>query len=481
MNKQVAAILAALLLIGTVLSLRSCGRPSADVPPVPVPTSTASVVVIPAVSSAPAAVPAPKPKPVPVPSAPPSKTAELAPPAVELHTELIPKDIEIVRVYYERPITGPDSEIGFDINGSGFNEEFEKMIQVESGLAGVTVERLSLITANQIHGSLRVGKGAKTSLAYPVVRIGGKPVFQAPEPFAVIRPGEVLNLQFTEMGQSGRTGRFRVFTNLTPDMFETFRVEASTTSIFMGDLKPSLPFVVEGRIEIGPAVVGNYGIDVFRGEKKIWNRDGIIRVVEPNLGQTGLVQSARAIDGYHRPGDDILIALFGSGFVPQHTERLAVRSARFDLRQSTLAFVSPVRLDLRIRLPEGLAPGSYPLTLLSGETVLLEIPKAFEIVEAPWLRGIRLEAALQPGGETILILDGRALDDEFVSSLKVELDDPNLSVGAFRWVSPERAEATIKAAEAIKPGDYLLKLSAGGQAVEARFGSIVRVDAPAKP
>lgn len=483
MNKRIQlAILAVLVLIGAgVLAVRGCG--SARVAPViEPPTVTESTTTLAALPVAPVQ-PAPLPI-APVPEkkkeAPVQKTPDLAPPPVKLHTELIPKNIEIVRVYYQQPLIGPDSSMGFDINGSGFNSEFQKMIQVKSGHEEVAVEQLELITPNQIHGVMRIGKKARTALAYPQVLIREKTVFQAPEPFGVVRPGEVLSLQFTEMGESGRSGRFRVFTNLTPEMFQEFRVSASTIAIFMGELQPHLPFIVEGRIEIGPAVVGDYGIEIHRGKKKVWERPGIIRVVQPNLGQSGLVQTMRAVDGFRRPGDEVEVHIFGSGFIPQDAGLLSVRSDRFDAAHSTITFAGPIRLDLKISLPKDMSPGLYPLTLVSGNTVLSESANVFEIVPPRWVARLRQEGELRPGGQTKVLLEGRGLDQEFVTSIQTEFDDPALSVSPFTFLNPNLAEAVISAGPQVKPGDYLVTLTSQGKPLQARLGSIVRVGPPAQ-
>jgi len=128
----------------------------------------------------------PRKKPIP-------ETPLVPPPPVELHEELIPRNIDIVRFYYSQPITGPQSRIGFDINGSGFTKEFEKMISVESGDPHVEVSDFRLVTPNQIHGDFVVAEKTATSVIFPTVLIQKKVVFQAPEPFGVIRPDDAYN------------------------------------------------------------------------------------------------------------------------------------------------------------------------------------------------------------------------------------------------------------------------------------------------
>jgi hypothetical protein len=74
------------------------------------------------------------------------------PPKLELHKELIPKNIEIIRCYYTREVVPPATTFGFDINGSGFTSEFEKMIKVESGHENVKIKNLHMITLFRNHG-----------------------------------------------------------------------------------------------------------------------------------------------------------------------------------------------------------------------------------------------------------------------------------------------------------------------------------------
>ena len=94
-----------------------------------------------------------------------------APPPVQLHKDLIPKNIAIVRCYYEPQIIGPNTTFGFDINGSGFTQEFQNMISVDIDEVDVQVKNLRLVTANQIHGDIEVGPEALTAFIYPRVYI----------------------------------------------------------------------------------------------------------------------------------------------------------------------------------------------------------------------------------------------------------------------------------------------------------------------
>lgn len=474
----------AVLVIAGIVGLffvRGCSRPSqkpelALVEPVEETLVEESVVTV---STAVTNVPPPKEpvKEVKPPPPPPKKAVSppLQPPPVEIHKELIPQNIEIVRVYYATTLAGPGDTIEFDINGSGFTREFEKMIKVESGHSKVSIRDLALRTPNQIHGTLVVNEKAETAVAFPRVLIQGKVVFQAPEPFAVIRLGEVLNVVFTEMGESGRTGRFRVFTHLTPEMVPDFTVQSSTTAIQIADLTPALPFLVDGDIRIGPAAGGEYDLTVRLNDKILWNREGIIRVVKPNVGQTGLVQRLQGTEDFYRPGDRAFFLIQGSGFQPEDPQRLTVQVPGLEIKTSTFVYLAPGRMELSIGIPPTTPRGRYGLIVSQGEQRLLESDNAFEVVDKNWMRGLRLQSELKPGGASTLYLIGRDMEAGFISGLHIELDEPALHVGPFQWDNPNQASASINAGEDVKPGDYLLHMSSEGKPVSPQFGSIIRV------
>ena len=420
-------------------------------------------------SPSPSATPTPRPAPSPSPIPAPTK------PRVEIHPELIPKDIKIVRVYYANMIAAPGDTIEFDINGSGFTREFERMITVQSGRPDAEVRDLSLATPNQIHGRIVTRPDARTDFSFPTVSIRKKVVFQAPEPFAVIRPGEVLNLVFTEMGESGRTGRFRVFTNLTQEQFSRFSVVPSTTSIEIDNLSPSLPFIVDGTVRVGPAVTGDYGVSIFLGEKLLWARDGVIRIVRPNLGATGLVQRLQGEDIFYRPGDLARFLVQGSGFQFQDTSSLTADVAGMEGESATFLYLAPGRLGLDLRLPVDAPEGPYGVIVRNGETTLLDVPSAFSIVPKNWTRNLRAEPALRPGTAAQLVLTGRALEKGFVERISTEVDEEGLRVGEFVWVDDRRAVADIEARPEVKPGDYQIRMRSGGKPVVPAAGDIIAV------
>src|SRR5258706_7957733 len=120
------------------------------------------------------------------------KATFVVPPGQEgMHRELIPENIHIERCYYDQEVVAPGTTFGFDINGSGFDEAFYKIISVDPDALDVTVKNLRLVTTNQIHGQIDVGPEATTQYLHPLIIIRVLPVFRAPAPFGVDRPGEV--------------------------------------------------------------------------------------------------------------------------------------------------------------------------------------------------------------------------------------------------------------------------------------------------
>ncbi|MFN0117684.1 MAG: hypothetical protein ACKVQC_05245 [Elusimicrobiota bacterium] len=398
------------------------------------------------------------------------------PPPVKIHKELIPKDIEIIRIYYAQSLSGPDSQIPFDINGSGFTKEFEKMIQVKSGNNEIQVKSLALKTPNQISGVLHVSPHAATTVNFPQVLINDKVVFQAPDPYAVIRPGEVLNLIFTEMSEAGRSGRFRIFTNLDEKMFNDFTVEPSTPSIRVNSLVPIYPFVVDGDIDIGGAPGGDYGIKVKMGAKTLWDRPGIIRVVKPNLGQSGLVQRIQSLERFYRPGEYGLFMLQGSGFQPDSMNQLKVLMDGITMQSSSFTYRSPGRIDFKFSIPKDAPARSYSLSVVLASETLSSLGDAFVVVNPNWVRNLDISPSLKPEGQALLTLYGKDLSKEFIESIQCEVDDSQIIIGKFEYISPTQAKTTISAGAKVTPGDYWIKMKTKEGPLTPQFGSIIRVE-----
>lgn len=408
---------------------------------------------------------------------PTSATGAPVPPKIQLHKELIPKDISIVRCYYAQDIVPPGFTFGFDINGSGFTTEFQKMIKVESGVPGISVKNLSLVTANQIHGEWVVSPEAKTAFVYPRVLIQNLPVFTAPEPFAVVRKGEVLTILFISMESSGRAGRFRVITNLDEEMAKQFRVEPSTAGLDISDIQGRLPFAMEGLLQISQRLpTGDYGLSVFLGPKQIFKRDGMIKIVRPNVGQSGFVQHVMAAEMFHRPGDHLMLYVQGTGMSAQDANALKAKVNEFDMGQGSFTYISGVQMRLGFEIPAAAPVGSYGVTVTgpAGET-LVEKKDVFQLVPADWIAGVRLEPAMTPGGKSTLRIIGRDLTEAMVNDLKIETDEPGITIGAPRWVDRSTAMADITVNAQVAPGDYWMHLSVRGQKIKPPYGTIIKI------
>lgn len=371
----------------------------------------------------------------------------------------------------------PGVTIGFDINGSGFTSEFQKMIKVESGQDGITIRDLKLVTANQIHGTMVVGKDAKTAFVYPRVLIKNLPVFSAPDPFAVVRKGEVLTIIFVSMENSGRAGRFRVITNLDEALAKDFKVEPSTEGLEISDLNPQLPYVMEGTLRIGQRMPpGDYGLVISIAGKPIFKREGMIKIVRPNVGQSGFVQGVMAADKFHRPGDRIELYVQGTGMSPQDLTVLDAKVDEFDMGKGSFTFISGIQMRLSFNIPPTAPVGSYGVSVLGMQAeVLVDKKDVFKVVEPNWIAGVQVTPAVKPGGRTLLRILGRDFTPEFAQALKIELDEPGIQLGTLERLDAVTLTAEISVDAKVAPGDYWLQLSANGKKIAPPYGSIIKV------
>jgi hypothetical protein len=401
------------------------------------------------------------------------------PPKLELHKELIPKNIEIVRCYYSQDVVPPGTTFGFDINGSGFTSEFEKMIKVESGHEDVTIRDLHLVTANQIHGNMRVGPDAKTGFIYPRVLIHNLPVFSAADPFANVRRGEVLTVFFTNMEENGRGGTFRVITNLDEALSKTFRVDPSTPGIQISGLQFSPPFVMNGHLQISPGVPpGDHGLIVTIDGKEAYKRVGMIRIVRPNVGQSGFIQGLIAQEKFRRPGDAVQLYVQATGLSAQDAASLNAKVTGFDFGPSTFTYLSPIQLRLSFSSPANTPPGSYGVQVLSNTgQPLFEKKDLFTIVPANWIAGVQVIPPVKAGGASTLKVLGRDFSNEFVPTFHIDVDEPGITIGPIQRLDAATLSAAIHVTAGVAPGDYWLHLSAGGQKITPPYGSIIKVEA----
>lgn len=494
-ERMTIAVLILLLLLGLLFWRFTVGRhTNAPSEPSPVALSTSTLVMA---STAPLVVPS-KPLTSPVlhplatghagkPKSSSSKTAaplttpngKPVPPKIELHKELIPKNIEIVRCYYAQDVVAPGTTFGFDINGSGFTSEFEKMIKVESGQENVRIKNFHLITANQIHGDMEVGPDAKTGFVFPRVLIQKLPVFSAPEPFGIVRKGEVLTVFFTSMEPNGRGGRFRIITNLNDKLQQTFQIVPSTPGIKVSDLKAQLPFIMDGHLDITPGVPpGDHGLTVMIEGQDKYSRMGMIRIVHPNIGQSGFIQGLTAEEKYHRPGDAIQIYVEATGLSTQDPAGLTAKVEEADFGISTFTYLSPLQLRLTFNSPSKVPSGSYSVQILNtAAQVLYEKKNLFVIVPANWVAGVQVSPPVKAGGKSTLKILGRDFSEDFVASFKIDLDEPGIIVSGLHRADASTLAADIAVNASVAPGDYWLHLSAKSGKIDPPYGSIIKVEA----
>jgi hypothetical protein len=225
----------------------------------------------------------PKPE---IPPAPPSRVAAteqaVSPSTPPVALKPKKRGVRIVGFSYEKNVAAPSQRLEFNVNGSGFTPQFKNLISVDPGEPEISVEELREVTPNQIHGAFRVSPRALTKFVRPRVLIHGKSVFLAPQFFGVVRPREVLQFSFVDVGADGRSGHFRIVTNLTRPELEAFRVESSTPGIVFSIERSALPFFLTGSVKAGDSVPsGTYGLRVFLSTTTILSQDNVIRVVPP--------------------------------------------------------------------------------------------------------------------------------------------------------------------------------------------------------
>jgi hypothetical protein len=463
--------------------------------PVPVPAPIPKFVppeapkpVAPKPSVKPIPTPLPPPVTPPVPPKPPEVTTPPAPvsttvpkpPSIQLHKELIPKGIEIVRCYYDREIMGPETTFGFDINGSGFTTDFKDMITVDPGGLDIQVKNLHLITANQIHGDLVVGSAQTTEFIYPKVLIQGKPVFRASDPFAVVRPGEVLVIVFVSLADDGRSGRFRVITNLDETMAKQFRVVPTNPGLEISPLEFHLPFAVEGIMQITAGVPqGEYGLAAYIGQHHVWERKGIIRIVKPNIGLTGFVQGVSAVDKFHRPGDTAQFYLHGSGLTQAYTTALSAKVNEMDMGPANFQFVSAAQMRFSLQIPGNAPLRTYGINILDQKgNSLFKKDDVFQLVPPNWISGVQVAPPPHPGQQGLLRIIGRDLAPNFAQSLALEVDEPGISIKNLRPLDNNTLAADIAVSSTVAPGDYWIHLTSDGKVIQPPYGSIIKIEAP---
>lgn len=478
-------MLAGALLLFFFLRDRPRKAPETVAPPPAPPSPTKEPSPKPPAKPPVAAVEPPKPEPAPAPAPVPETpilpglaVSSVASPAGQLlHKELIPKNIEIAKFYYERKIAAPGTSIGFDIDGSGFTDEFEKTIVVEAG-SGVSVSNMRLVTANQIHGDMTFTPNHPTQFVFPSILINKLPVFVAHEPVAVVRKGEVLGIVGMSLDAANRSERFQVITNLDEAMARQFWIEATTPGIEISGLTPHLPFTMEGSLRASrPNVArGDFGLIAYIGPKEVWRKDKILRLAKADIGPSGYIREIAAAGAYRRPGETVEIAIKGDGFEKEDAAPLRARVDETDMGEAAVEFVSPAELRFSFKIPADAPLQSYGVTVLGANSQKLQQKRnVFNLVPENWIRRLRPAAPLKAGQAGQIELRGRALSSEFVDSLTLTSDEPGIRIQKPKLVDESKAVAEVDISSSVAPGDYWIRVSAGGKLIDPARDSIIKV------
>jgi len=395
---------------------------------------------------------------------------------VPLHPELIPKGVTIVRCYYDLDVVGPGTTFGFDVNGSGFDDAFYKIISIDPDALDVSVKNLRLVTANQIHGQIEVGPEATTQYIHPKVIIRSLPVFRAPEPFGVVRPNEVLDIQLTSIDETGQWGRFQVITNLDEKSFAKFRVEPTNQLLEVSNIKPRYPFYVDGVVMIAQGLKhGQYGVVTYMGKREIFRQDPLVDVVKPTVGKTGSIEKVETVEKAHRPGDQLDLIIKGSAFSANAGTFLTGRVDGFDMGPAVFNYVSQGQLNATFHIPPNAPVGVYGVTILSNGKVLQEQPTLFGIVPANWLAAVKLSGSLASGKNGHLQVVGRDITPDFAKTIELTTDTEDLKISNVHWQDATTVAADITASSDLAPGDYIIHVAAAGKPLKLPRGNIIKV------
>ncbi len=401
----------------------------------------------------------------------------VVPPGQEgMHRELIPENIHIERCYYDLDVVAPGTTFGFDINGSGFDEAFYKIISVDADALDITVKNLRLVTANQIHGQIEVGSEATTQYIHPLVVIRGLPVFRAPEPFGVVRPREVLDMMLTSIDESGQWGRFRVITNLDERSYEKFRLAPTNPLLEVSNIKTRFPFYVDGVVMIGQGLKhGQYGMVAYMGKRELYRQDPLVDVVKPTVGKTGSIEKVEATEKAHRPGDTVELMIKGSAMLPNVVPTLSLQVIPKDMGPSSFTYLSQGKIQVTFLVPTDAPVGVYSVDVLANGKVLQQQANVFGIVPPNWLASVKLASPLSPGKNGQLLLLGRDITPDFSKTLQLRTDSDGLKVSNLRFRDPTSVVADISVAGDLAPGDYIIHVSTGQKPMKLPRGGIIQI------
>jgi CheY-like chemotaxis protein len=387
-------------------------------------------------------------------------------PPLFLHSELIPPDVDIVQWYYSYPIVAPGGALDFNINGTGFSREFEQTLNVKSGTPEVWMHDLQWVTANQIHGHLKATPNAVTGYWKPYVYIHEQAVFQADSPFAVIRPGDVLDILLVNADETGRSGKFRVYANLNAAMEKEFRLVPDTPELELSTPRAIAPFVWEGLVRLKKITAGEYGLTAYIGKHEVYQNKALIQVVKPNISKMGFAQRLSALERHRRPGDRVTLYLLGSGFVPKDITLFKAHVKEWNMGEATFKYVSPGRLSFSFTIPPQAAEAAYGVTVDKGDQPFYQQSNLFTVVPSNWLDQVDVAPLLSPGHHSELRVKGRDFTPYFVQRMTIEIaKGTGLHISGLHQIDADNLAADIQADPSVPPGDYVLHIAAQGQPV----------------
>jgi len=401
----------------------------------------------------------------------------VVPPGQEgMARHLIPRGITVTDMRFQEEVVAPGTSFGFDVNGTGFDENFYRMITIDADALDIQVKNLQLVTANQIRGQIAVGEAALTTYVKPLIYIRGKAVFRAPEPFGVVRRGEVLDIELTSIDEGGQWGQFRIITNLDTALFNRLKISPTTPKLEVGNFKPRFPFYVEGVIQIAETLsAGQYGLIVSMGTRELFRKSPLVDVVKPTVGKGGSIEDIKAVSPAHRPGDTALFILRGSGFAARDAASLTAVVPEFEMGPSTITYMSQGRLQVMIGIPAAAPTGLYGMRIQSGAKKLFEKKSLFALVPANWLSGVKLAAPLSAGSSGTLFLTGRDISPEFAGALRIETDEPDLKVTNLRQQDIATLAADVQAGPNVRPGDYLIHVYRDTVELKLPGGNLIQI------
>ena len=147
--------------------------------------------------------------------------------------------------------------------------------------------------------------------------------------------------------------------------------------------------------------------------------------------------------------------------------------------QASFTYLSPLQLRLSFTAPPGIPVGSYSVRVAntSGQQ-LFEKKDLFTIIPPNWVKGVQVTPPVKAGGQSTLKVKGRDFSDNFVSSFRIEVDEPGIALKNLVRADDRTLTADISVSSGVAPGDYWMHLSANGQKLSPPYGSIIKVEPP---